>query len=50
MDKQQLLISLKESLQQKLITSEELLAILSETRCYFCQNPIKEAEHYQTSF
>ena len=50
MDKQQLLTSLKESIQSKIITAEELLAILAETRCYFCQNPVSSEEHHQTSF
>ena len=49
-DKNQLLTNLKENLQKKLITPEELLIILSETRCYFCQNPVAEAEFYHCSF
>lgn len=50
MEKQLLLTELKNQLQSKLITEEEVLSTLERIKCYFCQNPVPEAEHYQTSF
>ena len=50
MDKNQLLTNLQNSLQSKQITPEEVLSLLSKTRCYFCQNPLPNEKYYQTSF
>ena len=50
MDKDILLIKLKQSIQSKIITPEEILSLLAKTRCYFCQNSVEEKEIYTCSF
>jgi len=51
MNKEQLLATVKEYLQQNLISKEDLYQIISETRCYFCQIPfLKTKEFNNLSF
>jgi len=50
MNKEQLLTTIKENLQQNFISKEDLYQIISETRCYFCQMLLQVKEFNQLNF